>query len=93
MPNLVKLFTDQGAMFIDAAQLLGKRTHLTIYTSRGNKLKDAGATKEIRENASYGVHRDNLFASQELCDAATENNLRKLLGAENNHQGAQHAHC
>lgn len=80
MPNLVKLFTAHGPMYIDTAQLAGRRLHLTIYTSMGNKVKDVGTTKDIRENAMYGVHRDNLYATQELADAATEAILLELYG-------------
>lgn len=68
--NLVKLFTKHEAMYVDTDQLARGRKLLTIYTSRGHKLKEVGATREIREKASWGVHRDNLFASQTLADAA-----------------------
>lgn len=71
-PNLVQLFTVNGPMWIDARQLAGSKTHLTIYTARGNKLKEVGRTKHIRENAELGVHRENLFASRELAEAAFE---------------------
>lgn len=80
MPNLVKLFTAHGAMHIDTKQLSGGRNLLTIYTSRGNRLKDVGATQEIRERASYGVNRENLYASQNLADAASDAIWRDLFG-------------
>lgn len=80
--NLVKLFTSHGGMYIDTNQLSSERKLLTIYTSRGNRLKDVGATQEIRERASYGVHRDNLYASQELADAASDAIWRELYGDE-----------
>ena len=80
MANLVKLFTSHQSVFVDTAQLASGRTHLTIYTSHGNCLKDVGATQEIRENARYGVHRDNLYASKELADAATDAIFRELFG-------------
>lgn len=71
-PNLVQLFTVHGSMWVDARQLATGRTHLTIYTARGNKLKETGKTKHIRECAEFGVHRENLFASRELAEAAFE---------------------
>ncbi len=80
MPNLVRLYTAHGAMYIDTKQLAGGRKLLTIYTSRGNRLKDVGATQEIRERASYGVNRENLYASQELADAASDAVWRDLFG-------------
>jgi predicted DNA binding protein len=78
--NLVRLFTSHGCIYIDTIQLSSGRKLLTIYTSRGNRLNDVGATQEIRERASYGVHRDNLYASQELADAASDANWRDLYG-------------
>lgn len=78
MPNLVKLFTVHGPMYIDTKQLSGTKTLLTIYTSQGKRLKDVGRTQEIRERAMYGVHRDNLYASHELAEAASEASLREL---------------
>lgn len=79
--NLVKLFTAHGEMYIDTKQLASDRRHLTIYTSRGNRLKDVGKTEKIREGAMYGVHRDNLFASQQLADDASDAVWRELFGA------------
>lgn len=78
--NLVRLFTSHGAIHVDSDQLARGRTHLTIYTARGNRLKDVGATRKIREDASYGVHRDNLYASQALADAATERIFKEIYG-------------
>lgn len=71
-PNLVQMFTVHGSMWIDAHQLVTGRTHLTIYTARGNKLKETGMTQQVRENAEFGVHRENLFASRELAEVAFE---------------------
>lgn len=66
-PNLVKLFTVNGPMYIDTHQLAQQsRNILRIYTSRGNRLMDVGRTARIREIAGFGVHRNNLFATQEL---------------------------
>ncbi len=79
-PNLVKMFTVHGAMYIDTNQLASGCSHLTIFTSRGNRLKDVGATQDVREFAMYGVHRDNLYASQELADAASDVIWRDLFG-------------
>lgn len=65
--NLVKLYTVHGPMWIDTAQLNGGRLHcLTIYTRTGRKLSDTARTKAAREDASYGVHPENLFASPAL---------------------------
>jgi hypothetical protein len=78
--NLVKLFTVDGAMFIDTHQLARPhRTLLTIYTASGKRLSDVGRTKNIRENASFGVHRDNLFASPELALADYERVQREFF--------------
>lgn len=66
-PNLVKLFTVNGPMYIDTHQVAQQsRNILRIYTSRGNRLMDVGRTARIREIAGFGVHRNNLFATQEL---------------------------
>lgn len=80
MSNLVKMYTAHGGLYIDTDQLLRGRKLLTIYTSRANRLSDAGATRKIREQASYGVNTDNLFASQELADAASDKIWRELYG-------------
>lgn len=78
--NLVKLYTCHGAMHIDTGQLCGTRTLLTIFTSRGNRVKDVGATVEIRQRAEFGVHRDNLFASMELALANRERIIAEIEG-------------
>lgn len=67
--RLVKLYTIHGAMWIDADQLTGPRTILTIYTRKGNRLSQVAKTALERERASFGVHRDNLFASMEHANA------------------------
>lgn len=78
--NLITLFTSHGPVHVDTAQLarLG-RTRLTMYTATGKKLSEVGRTKEIRERSQYGVHRDNLYASQALADAATDRLLAELF--------------
>lgn len=86
--NLIKLFTAHGTIHVDAAQLARRRTHLTIYTARGCRVAEVGRTRDIRERAAFGVHFENLFASQELADAATEAIYRKLFG-ENAKTGAE----
>jgi len=78
--NLVELFTVDGPMHIDITQLAGTRKLLTIYTADGHRLKDVGVTADIREWASSGVHRDNLFASQELADDASDAFYRTHYG-------------
>jgi len=78
--NLVQLFTAHGALYVDTAQLARRRMHLTIYTARGNLLKIVGKTQKIREQAAYGVHFENLFASQELADAASDAIYRQIFG-------------
>lgn len=79
--NLVKLFTADGPMHVDTAQLANtKRKILTIFTARGNRLSEVGKTTKIREIASVGVHRDNLYASQELADAAIERFYAETFG-------------
>ena len=90
MTNLVKLYTCYGPMFIDTKELARRRTHLTIYTQKGNKVRITGRTKEIREQANYGVHFDNLYASQELAEAATARIYGELEGAARgmDHHGA-----
>lgn len=79
-PNLVKLFTRHGPMYIDTRQLARGRKILTIYTARGNRLADVGKTRKIRESSSWGVHYDNLFATQELSDAASDRIWKELFG-------------
>lgn len=79
--NLVKLYTRHGPMHIDTNQLANpNRRILTIYTARGNKLSEVACTTELREKASFGVHRDNLFASQDLADAASERIFKEMFG-------------
>lgn len=77
--NLVKLYTTHGEMWIDTRQLASGRTLLTIYSSRGKRLKDVGRTEEIRMRAQYGVHRENLYATQELADADKDRILATML--------------
>jgi hypothetical protein len=85
--NLVRLHTINGPMWIDTRQLNTARTHLTIYTRAGRKLSETARTAQARENASYGVHRDNLFASPELAEA---NHARILASIYNPMKGANH---
>jgi hypothetical protein len=81
VPELLKLFSQHGAVYVDAAQLAkASKTHLTIYTAKGQKLSDTGRSKEIREQAGFGVHRENLFATQELADAAGDKIYREIFG-------------
>lgn len=70
MMNLIKLYTIHGAMHVDADQLNNGRTILRIYTARGNRLADVARTEMERERARYGVHRENLYASPALAEAA-----------------------
>ena len=81
MPNLVKLFTVDGSVHIDTAQLARQKRHLTIYTAHGNLLSEFGRTKEIRESASWGIHFENLFASRDLAEARSNEIWRELFGA------------
>jgi hypothetical protein len=67
--NLVKLYTHNGAIMIDTAQLASGRRLLTIYNLRGRKLSDSAKTEKERIQAGYGVHRENLFASAKLAAA------------------------
>lgn len=70
--NLLKLYTRHGAIYVDGDQLEGSRNLLTIYTRNGNRKSETARTQEERERASFGVHRDNLYASKALADAATD---------------------
>lgn len=80
--NLIMLFTDNGPVYVDTTQLANRsRTILTMYTARGNRLKDVGSTKAIRDAAAYGVHRENLYATQDLADAASAKIFAELFGA------------
>jgi len=67
--NLVRLYTVNAPMYVDTRQLSSWCTRLTIYTKTGLKVSETARTKQARENASCGVHRDNLFASPELAEA------------------------
>lgn len=67
--NLVKLYTHNGAIMIDTAQLASGKRLLTIYNLRGRKASDAAKTEAARIQAGYGVHRENLFASPKLAAA------------------------
>ena len=67
--NLIRLYTLNALMYVDTRQLSSWRTRLTIYTKTGLKVSETARTKQARENASFGVHRDNLFASPELAEA------------------------
>lgn len=78
--NLVRLFTAHGAVYIDTNQLARGRRLLTGYTAHGNRLADVGSTQELKEYASWGIHVDNLYASQELADAASDAIWREIYG-------------
>lgn len=71
MPNLVKLFTIRGPLMIDTRQLNDEHySVLTIYTLDGIRKVDAARDERERLLASYGVHRENLYASIELAHTA-----------------------
>lgn len=72
MPNLVQLYTMHGQMWISTEQLNSPKILLTIFTRSGKKLSDTARTYQARTDAGYGVHRDNLYASKELANAAAE---------------------
>jgi hypothetical protein len=74
-PNLVRLYTINGPMLIDTLQLVMGRMILTIYSLNGKKRSESARTQQERDDASYGVHRDNLFASPALAEA----NHRRIL--------------
>lgn len=65
--NLVRLFTQNGAIFVDTAELaqVGRR-RLTIYTDRGNRLADMRAIygRRLDCDPSTMVHFENLFATR-----------------------------
>jgi len=65
-PNLVRLFTIDGAVYVDTLRLATAKHCVTVYTRRGLKLADVGRTVRIRQNAQFGVHVNNLFATKEL---------------------------
>ena len=69
--NLVRLFTQHGAIFVDTEELcqIGRR-RFTIYTNRGNRLADMRAIYGHRKDSdpSTVVHFDNLFATKALAD-------------------------
>ncbi len=67
-PNLVRLYYQGGSCYVDTAQLANlKRTQLSIYTNRGNRLCDV--LERQGRNESTTVHRDNLFATPEMAQA------------------------
>lgn len=68
--NLICLFDAWGKrVWVNARQLSNQnRRLLTLYTSRGNKVREVARTKSQRENSQ--IHRDNLFASFELANQA-----------------------
>lgn len=71
MPTIIKMFTHQGVMHVDTEELARDRRILTIYTEDGQKLKGVAPTEEARERASYGVHRENLFLTEEQMQLAS----------------------
>jgi len=79
-PNPVKLYTINVPLLVDTNQLNSERTILRIYDSKGRKLSDTGRTAAIREAASFGVHRDNLFASRQLAEKNMERIEAELWG-------------
>lgn len=71
MPNLVKLFTIRGPLMVDTRQLNDETySILTIYTLDGMRKIDVARDDRERMLASYGVHRENLYGSIELAQAA-----------------------
>lgn len=71
MPNLIKLYTRHGAIWVNTEQLARKRTQCSIYTSHGNRLIDTFKTKADYAKGST-VHFDNLFATPELAKADSD---------------------
>lgn len=80
MCNLVKLYIPHGTVYVDTFQLSRRKSHLTMYNSRGEKLSEVGRTREIREWCSFGVNIENLFASRKRADAASDKVWRELYG-------------
>jgi hypothetical protein len=76
--KLVKKYTIHGDMWIDLEQL-DYRTILTIYNKRGGKVSEVGRTKEIRNNAMYGVHKANLFDSKSEAISNYEKISKEIL--------------
>ena len=80
MPNLIKLYTRHGAIWVDTAELSargnkqGSRCCVYIYTSRGNRLVDTAAfQRESYQTRPSGlVHEANLFATPELAKADSD---------------------
>lgn len=80
MCNLIRLYMPQGTVHVDTFQLSRRKSHLTMYNSRGEKLSEVGRTREIREWSSFGVNIENLFASRKHAYAASDKIWRELYG-------------
>lgn len=71
--NLTKMFTWRGPIWVDADQLTeSHRKCLTIYTAKGNRKCDTARTEREREQAAYGVHRNNVFPTLQAAIANRE---------------------
>lgn len=74
--NIIKLHTFNGAFFVNVTNLHRLLVHpserkiLTILDKNGNPKKGKNAAET--EKFSFGVHIDNLFASNELAIANHE---------------------
>ena len=73
MPNLIKLYTRNGAIWVDTDELskrgnLPQGRCLCVYTSRGNRLCDTSAWNKASPmtRPSDIVHPSNIFATPEL---------------------------
>ena len=79
MPNLIKLYTRHGAIWVDTAELSARGNMpqgrcLHIYTSHGNRLVDTEAWHKVspKTRPSGIVHPANLFATPELAKADSD---------------------
>lgn len=79
MANLVKLYTQHGAIMVDAAELqhrmvTGSTRCLQIYNTRGNRLVDSAAYLRASplNRPSGMVHPANLFATAALAKANSD---------------------
>ena len=79
MPNLIKLYTRHGAIWVDTAELSARGNMpqgrcLHIYTSHGNRIVDTEAWHKAssKTRPSGIVHPANLFATPELAKADSD---------------------
>lgn len=77
-PDFIRMFTSHGECIISRREWESTRIKLPIYTRNGSRKTVVARTAEERKQASYGVHRANLFPTLKEAIANRERIYREM---------------